>query len=490
MTNKNIKWVFFFFQKNRRINAKKRKEAQRGTMSQDDNDDLKKRKLNGEEKDKIEKPEGSTSSPAVFDSAVVGSLSRKEKRDKKWQEKILRRKQMSGTKSLNVSNTLSEQESEFPVNKSPAKCQPSNMNEDSTQMSRAEKRKVKWQKIQEKKRLRLGQTDSNKQPKAKTEVNKNNKPTQEVKTGGDTSAAGQINRKERKKLQWKQKLKERKLSQKNEKEIDAESDSKEKIGEVENDSVSKSQKVDKQEVKSKTKKHVKEEKTISDESNQLHSPKKKDIDEDQDNETNTVTDSVKKKAKRKRICKRNKFKEYVKPEVEIPKPESDVKISTEISSPEKLAQSVLKVTQNSEKSATSNNKSVKSKNNKKKMKDNAGKKINELKQSKSTVGELKKDAVGKVSDKSGVKKNSGQTVMKEGKKNISLDPNVLRNMFSPGKVKAASSNDNVAVTDNDKNNKNDDGEEDSGFSMQKKGDIKGKSLLEISRERLNAARFR
>ena len=421
------------------------------------------------------------------------SLSRKEKQDKKWQDKILRRKQMSDTKDLNVNKVFPEQESKV-TEKLLTNTQSSQM-EGAPPMSRTEKRKVKWEKMQQKKRLRLEQVKIDNPSKSNTDNSPAHKFAFKDNERENVSSEGQMNRKERRKLQRKMKLKERKPSMKNEKENSqsvnekiCKEDTKNKD---KNDSNSKGQNSDKQGIKYK-KKHKKGEKSNKiNENKQADNPNKKDMEDEGENESmNKVTDSLK-KTKRKRICKRNKFKGYLKPEKVIPKPELDTMgESVDLTRSEKLDQSMAKVTANTEDSRVVSNESIKLNKSMKKKNDSSKYITKELNDNIMTRVDIKKDVVLNVEDNTGLKGKSGKTLVKKGGKNVSLDPTVLKKMLSPETAKRVhvAVDNSVVAKDKIKNYITDDTDD---FKRQKRGNnSKVKTLLEKSRERLNAARFR
>ncbi|XP_045204422.2 uncharacterized protein NMB1333-like [Mercenaria mercenaria] len=504
------------FQKNKKKqkNSKKRKQEE-DKVKLNDSAENKKRKMDKEGKEKLD---GSLKAIGVSDEASSELMSRKEKRNKKWQEKILRRKLMdesNDTEGLTKSAAVSEPPCGI-TDKSPNKSiQAGKDIEEKSPMKRSEKRKLRWEKIQEKRRLKLEQS----KPDTNKVSNKLSKPQAEpvgatkdvsdknkgVHNENNVNMEDQLNRKERKKLLWKQKLKERKLSQKNNVEnvneiaaISVTDKKHEKEGNQKSENVVEDGNENKQKIKPKKGKHGKRKdsrsnETKSDESNslenvdkQLHSPTKKREVEVNSSEENSGTEisSVKKKTKRKRMCKRNKFKGYVKPEPGTIKPQLEATkdlLEKSMASPGKTDSGTVKVNKNTDASFSEAASAVKDKS----FESRKGKKKRKLQESESnetgTAEVVKTNSVKQVSNKKGEKKDGREPAGKQNKKKVALDPSVIRTILSPGSGRKTSDDSIVAE---------DDVAEAEDFSRAKKGEAKAKTLLEKSRERLNAARFR
>lgn len=349
--------------------------------------------------------------------------------------------------------------------------------ESKEQSSRFEKRKQRWEQNVQEKKLKIERNESGGLNDLGAKVEVNNGPS-------SVSINGPMNRKERKKLEWKHKLKESKLNKK--KNLESINDSgvvteqdvghlNEKNGQQKlvggkkaSGDVNSSQKVKKNK---RDKKQKLEDQNCIGIENEVKKTGEKELTavnssatKDFNSGENADTPSSKEKKKRKRICKKNKFKGYVKPELSFTNISGDKECDTPIKSDCNLEN---KVSTNIKVSSSNVETSMQSINSKKKKK----------KQKHSSIDN--DCSTGTKTPEKGKSSPVKTVAMKKDSKKLALDPKVLNAMLSPNLGK----NDSVKgkhVVDEEINDTIAEGN--SGKTS--------KTLLEKSRERLNAARFR
>lgn len=408
--------------------------------------------------------------------------SRKERRHKIWQEKILKRKQMGEKNEAVGLNKETETDPEL-VNTCTGSTNDKRVNknmqngkiqtETISSGSRFEKRKLKWEKLQRLKRQKLEQNNSDNLKESDVKLDTHNKVNRMREVKGENEVANkldlnQMNRQEKRKQKRKQKLKERKLKKKTSKTDTSELVGSENKSKQENDEVVEKQgeKVGKSRMKNKKKK--KDKKSLVN----LNEIGKTDVVQEEGSlkkNESPMTDresaaagisNMKDKRKRKRVCKRNKFKGYVKPErkecSEIP--ERDLE-----NTPQRNENVIERAHEVSTSSPEVSDVMTKKKKDKKKK-----------------PARKQETAVTNTSAEVEHNTSSKASGLKVQKKNA-FNPEMLKAMLYPDSKKKALSKSKSLENDT---------ENIAGIPEDKKNDEKPKSLLMKSKERLNAARFR
>lgn len=225
-----------------------------------------------EEKEIVQKEE-KDKTPKISNADVNKPTNRKERRQKIWEEKILKRKQM-GEKNEAVSlNKETETDPEL-VNTGTGSTFDKKGNktmqngkiqtENISSGRRFEKRKLKWEQLQKLKRQKLERNNSDDLKESDVKLDTHNKVDRVSEVKGENEVANeldlnQMNRQEKRKQKRKQKLKERKLKNKTSKTDTSELVDIENKSKLENDKVVEKQgdQVGKSNMKNKKKKKTK-----------------------------------------------------------------------------------------------------------------------------------------------------------------------------------------------------------------------------------------